>query len=124
MCRGAQSFIEDDSGVTYLQAASWTVLCDDAHVWWVNAAANEASQMFILNVSHLQKQRGCSLKSHCLWESVGGLLVGYQQWSIYKQTDAVLTCFSSNRTLRVSSIRFLLIYLMAARFPYGKKTQG
>lgn len=41
--------------------------------------------------------------------------------SICRQTDTVLTCFSSNKTFRVSSIRFLLIYLMAARFPYRKK---
>lgn len=77
--RVGRLFIED-SGVTYLQTASGTVLCDDAHVWRVDAAANKTSQMFILNVSHLQKQRDCNLKSYCQWGgcSVGVLLVWYQ----------------------------------------------
>lgn len=51
-------------GVTYLKAASWTVLCDDAHVWRVDTGANEAGQVFILDISHLQKHRGCYFKSY------------------------------------------------------------
>lgn len=38
----------------YLQAASGAILCDDAHVRGVNAAADETGQVFILNVSHLE----------------------------------------------------------------------
>ncbi len=43
------------AAAAYLQAAAGTVLCDDAHVRGVDAAADEASEMLVLNVTHLQK---------------------------------------------------------------------
>lgn len=49
-------------GLQYLQAPTWAVLCDDAHVWGFDAAADEASQMLVLNVSHLQCQEGRCFK--------------------------------------------------------------
>lgn len=49
-------------GPQYLQAPPGAVLRDDAHVWGFDAAANEASQMLVLNVSHLQHQDGRCFK--------------------------------------------------------------
>lgn len=49
-------------GLQYLQAPPWAVLCDDAHVWRFDAAADEASQMLVLNISHLQRQEGQCFK--------------------------------------------------------------
>lgn len=37
----------------YLKAASRAVLRDDTHVWGVNAGTDEASQVFVMNISHL-----------------------------------------------------------------------
>lgn len=51
-------------GLLYLQAASRTVLCDDTHIWWVDASPDEAGQVFILNITHLQEDKGCWFKSH------------------------------------------------------------
>lgn len=67
--------------MVYLQAAPGTVLCDDAHVWRVDAAANEAGQVLILNVSHLQKQRVCSPKPSCDLASVGWWVSHFGPWS-------------------------------------------
>lgn len=39
----------------HLQAASGAVLCDDADVWRVDARSDEPSQVFVLNISHLNK---------------------------------------------------------------------
>lgn len=44
------------AGEPYLQAASGTVLRDDVHVGGVDAAADEAGQVLILDVSHLRPQ--------------------------------------------------------------------
>lgn len=41
----------------YLQAASGAVLCDDAHVGRVHAGADEAGQVLVLNVTHLQEHK-------------------------------------------------------------------
>lgn len=49
-------------GLQYLQAPPWAVLRDDAHVWGFDAAADEASQMLVLNISHLQRQEGRCFK--------------------------------------------------------------
>lgn len=44
-------------GESYLKAAPGAVLCDDAHVRWIEAGTNKTSQMFVMNISHLQKTR-------------------------------------------------------------------
>lgn len=104
----------------YLQAASGAILCDDAHVWWINAGTNEARQVFVLNISHLLEHNGQLVGRKVDWSvcrSVGK--------AVDRSVDRsrVLTCFSSKRTFLVSSIRFLFIYLMAARFPCRTQNQ-
>lgn len=92
---------------THLQAAAGAVLDDDADVGGVNARANETSQVLILDVPHLKCVKVSVKKSVCL----------LRPRLIVTQPRRGLTCFSSNSTFLVSSMRFLFIYLMATIFP-------
>lgn len=99
---------------THLQTASGAVLCDDVHVGIINTAANEASQVLILNISHLRQQ---TAHNYDLQKDKGPFV------NVLGDQICLLTCFSSNRTSLVSSIRFLLMYFMAARFPCNTQQQ-
>lgn len=50
--------------VKYLQAAPGAVLCDDTDVGRIDTGSDKASQVLVLNITHLEERRSTSIPTY------------------------------------------------------------